>query len=158
MMDRWTFVGAIGGILLVAPLTAPAQRAQVLPRIGVLTAASLESPEMQLILDALHRGLRGRIWCEYADALGMMHRSTLAGEPRELVPRALTLDPAHPKALEMEGSADFEGGEFTSTTRYWRQLLAQLPERSNESDELAAAIARAERFEVAAGGRADAGR
>jgi len=84
------------------------------------------------------------VWCEYADALGMAQGGVLAGVPREHVMRALALDAAHPKALEMAGSAAFEQGEFASAARYWRELLAQLPERSTERRELSAAIARAE--------------
>jgi len=43
------------------------------------------------------------VWCEYADALAMAQGGRLAGRPRELVMRALALNPAHPKALEMAG-------------------------------------------------------
>ena len=98
------------------------------------------------------------VWCEYADALGMAQGGTLAGRPRELVMRALTLNAAHPKALEMAGSAAFEAREFASAGRYWRQLLAQLPERSVQHQELATAIARAERLTLVAGGGPDAPR
>jgi cytochrome c-type biogenesis protein CcmH len=84
------------------------------------------------------------VWCEWADALGMAQGGTLAGKPRELVLRALTLDPAHPKALEMAGSAAFEAREYATAANYWRELLAQLPERSQAHHELAAAIAGAD--------------
>jgi cytochrome c-type biogenesis protein CcmH len=92
------------------------------------------------------------IWCEYADALGMAQGGALAGRPRELVMRALTLDPAHPKALEMAGSAAYEQRDFAAAAQYWQQLLAQLPASSLRHRELAAAIARAERLTVAASG------
>jgi len=84
------------------------------------------------------------IWCEYADALGMAQGGVLAGVPREHVMRALAIDPAHPKALEMAGSAAFEQREFDSAARYWRMLLPRLPESSAEYRELSAAIARAD--------------
>ena len=93
------------------------------------------------------------VWCEYADALAMAQGSRLAGRPHELVMRALTLDPAHPAALEMAGSAAYEQQDVTAAARYWRQLLAQLPERSAKHRELAAAIARAERLTLAADGK-----
>ena len=64
------------------------------------------------------------IWCEYADALGMAQGGSLAGRPRELVMRALAQAPAHPRALEMAGSAAFEAGEYASAVRYWGELLA----------------------------------
>jgi cytochrome c-type biogenesis protein CcmH len=98
------------------------------------------------------------VWCEYADALGMAQGGTLAGRPRELVMRALTMNAAHPKALEMAGSAAFEAREFASAARYWRQLLAQLPESSVQHRELATAVTRAERLTSVADGSPDAPR
>jgi len=92
------------------------------------------------------------VWCEYADALGMAQGGTLAGRPREFVMRALTLDPAHPKALEMAGSAAYEQQDFAAAAQYWQQLLAQLPAPSVRHRELAAAIARAERLTLASSG------
>lgn len=86
------------------------------------------------------------IWCEYADALGMAQGGRLAGKPRELLMRALSISPAHPKALEMAGSAAYEAREFDAAARYWRQLAAQLPEGSSPHRELGAAIARADRL------------
>jgi cytochrome c-type biogenesis protein CcmH len=96
------------------------------------------------------------IWCEYADALGMAQGGTLAGRPRELVLRALALDAAHPRALEMAGSAAFEQREFATAVRHWQALLAQMPERSRQHQELAAAIVRAGQLAVVAGGTAQA--
>ncbi len=70
------------------------------------------------------------VWCEYADALGMTQGGSLAGEPRELVMRALTLEPDAPKALEMAGSAAWNKRDFAAAAAYWRQLLAQLARRA----------------------------
>jgi cytochrome c-type biogenesis protein CcmH len=84
------------------------------------------------------------IWCELADALGMAQGGSLAGRPRELVLRALTMDPAHTKALEMAGSAAFEAGDYASASRFWKALLARFTEDSRERRELVAAIARTE--------------
>lgn len=89
------------------------------------------------------------VWCEYADALGMAQGGTLGGEPRQLVLHALALDAAHPRALEMAGSAAYEQRDYAAAVHHWRQLLAQLPESSSEQRELAAAIARAEHMNVA---------
>ncbi len=98
------------------------------------------------------------IWCEYADALGMAQGGTLAGRPRELVMRALKVNAAHPKALEMAGSAAYEQRDFAAAASYWRQLLAQLPEATAQHRELAGAIARAEQLTLAASGTSDAPR
>jgi cytochrome c-type biogenesis protein CcmH len=91
------------------------------------------------------------IWCEYADALGMAQGGTLGGRPRELVLHALSLDAAHPRALEMAGSAAYEQRDYATAARLWRQLLAQLPDGSQEHRELTAALARIDSMNVAAG-------
>jgi cytochrome c-type biogenesis protein CcmH len=90
------------------------------------------------------------VWCEYADALAMAQGGVLAGRPREIVAHALALDPAHPAALEMSGSAAYEAGEYAAAARAWRQLLALLGPGTREGSELAAAVARAERLAAAA--------
>jgi cytochrome c-type biogenesis protein CcmH len=86
------------------------------------------------------------VLCEYADALGMAQGGRLAGRPAETIERALALDPAHPKALEMAGSAAYERGDFRAAAQHWRALLAQFPEGVPARVELAAAIERAERL------------
>jgi len=91
------------------------------------------------------------VWCEYADALGMAQGGKLGGKPRELVMRALAMNPAHPKALEMAGSAAFEAQDYRAAAKYWRELLALLPARERAHDELAAAIDRADEFASRAG-------
>lgn len=84
------------------------------------------------------------VWCEYADALGMTQGGSLAGKPRELIDRALALNPNHPKALEMAGSAEYGQADYTTALLFWRPLLATLEPRSQAYTELAAAIARTE--------------
>jgi cytochrome c-type biogenesis protein CcmH/NrfG len=86
------------------------------------------------------------VWCEYADALGMAQGGSLAGAPRDLIGHALAINPVHPKALEMAGSAAYEARDYESAARYWRELLTQIPARTREHGELAAAIERADEF------------
>jgi cytochrome c-type biogenesis protein CcmH len=90
------------------------------------------------------------VWCEYADALGMVQGGSLDGKPHELVMRALALDPVHPTALEMAGSAAFEAHDYAAAARYWRQLKTQLPEGTPAHRQLAAALARVERLALVA--------
>jgi len=85
------------------------------------------------------------VWCEFADALGMMQGGSLAGRPRELIDRALALNPNHPKALEMAGSAEYGQGDYAAALRFWQPLLVTLGPGSQAHAELAAAIARAKR-------------
>lgn len=89
------------------------------------------------------------VWCEYADAVAMMQGAKLAGRPREFVDRALALDPDHPKALEMAGSAEYEQGRYREALGYWRPLLTKLEPESRLHRELYAAIERTERLSAA---------
>jgi cytochrome c-type biogenesis protein CcmH len=84
------------------------------------------------------------IWCEYADAVGMSQGGTLAGKPRELIGRALDLDPNAPCALEMAGSAAVEARDFRAAQDYWSRLLTQMPEDSPQHLQLATALKRIE--------------
>ena len=86
------------------------------------------------------------VWCEYADAQGMAQGGSLAGRPRELIGRALALNPDHPKALELAGSSEYEHGDYRAALRYWRPLLAALRPASQAHAELTAAIVRTERL------------
>jgi cytochrome c-type biogenesis protein CcmH len=82
------------------------------------------------------------VWCELADALGMVQGGSLAGRPAELVQKALVIGPTHPRALEMAGSVAIEARDYPRAILYWEQLLAQLPPGTGEHAELSAAIAR----------------
>ena len=82
------------------------------------------------------------VWCEYADALAMAQGGVLAGRPRELIERALAIDPGHARALEMAGSAAFEAGDFAEAARNWRLLLARLPDGTRAHRELELACSR----------------
>jgi len=81
---------------------------------------------------------------EYADVLGMTQGGRLAGKPAELIAKALAIDPRHPAALEMAGSAAYAEGRYADSVRYWERLLAELPAGSTRHTELSAAIARAQ--------------
>ena len=62
MMDRRTFAGAVAGALLTLPLTATAQQAGKVPRIGFLSPNSAEVSQPRLA--AFRQGLRERGWVE----------------------------------------------------------------------------------------------
>jgi cytochrome c-type biogenesis protein CcmH/NrfG len=50
---------------------------------------------------------------------------SLQGEPRQLLERALRVDPDHPEALWLGGMAAAEAGEMGVTVERWERLLAQ---------------------------------
>ncbi len=75
------------------------------------------------------------ILADYADALALSRGRNLAGEPMQLVMRALEADPRHPKALALAGTAKLNSGEFADSLVYWERLYAVFPAGSNESKE-----------------------
>lgn len=64
---------------------------------------------------------------DYADALAASKGHQLAGEPTQLLQRALALEPDNLKALMLAGTAAFERGEFAAAVRHWERVLAVAP-------------------------------
>lgn len=89
------------------------------------------------------------VLCDWADALAMAQGGVLAGRPTELIERALALKPAHPKALEMAGSAAYERRDYAAAASHWRRLLPQLAEGAESRRALQAAISRADMLAAA---------
>ncbi len=83
-----------------------------------------------------------QVWCEYAEAVAMANRGRLRGKPESLIARALVLNPRHPRALEMAGSAAVEQERFGEALQHWEQLLELLPVDSAQHRELLSAIER----------------
>lgn len=150
---------------LEGPLTAqnlPAYRDQLArhvadnPRDGRAWAIL---GRMDLALDrfadaqtAFERAVRDRkvaldpgVWCDYADATGLAQGGRLAGKPAEFIAKALSINPAHPRALEMAGSLAWERGDFAAAAANWKQLLPLIAADDHARRELEAAIVRAER-------------
>ncbi len=70
-----------------------------------------------------------------ADALAMAEGGTMAGQrTKELVERALELEPANVTALWMAGMVSEERGDYAAALRYWQRLLPLL---RNEPEEAA---------------------
>jgi len=127
------------------------------PRDGrgwvLLARAQADRKEFKASADAYQKALTVSekvakdpgVLCEYADALGMTQGGSLAGRPAELIAKALSINPAHPAALEMAGSVAYEEGRYADAARYWKELLADLTPGSERHSELSTAVARAER-------------
>ena len=81
---------------------------------------------------------------DYADALAMTQGRKLAGKPAALAQRALAIDPNHQKALALAAMAALEGRDLDGALSYWRLLLAQFPQTSDDAKQITAIIAEIE--------------
>lgn len=80
------------------------------------------------------------LWADYAFALAMAQGQKLAGQPTELIDKALKLDPENPKALELAGSAAFEAKDYGRAIDYWERLMKKVPATSEVGQSLAERI------------------
>jgi len=64
---------------------------------------------------------------DYADALAMTQGRKIAGKPKELIDRALKIDPLQWKALAMAGTEAFDRKDYTSAVELWEKLHQSLP-------------------------------
>jgi cytochrome c-type biogenesis protein CcmH len=77
---------------------------------------------------------------DYADVLAMAQGRKLAGKPAALARRALTIDPHHRKALALAATAALEARDLDGALGYWRRLLAQFPQASDDAKQITAII------------------
>lgn len=80
---------------------------------------------------------------DYADAAAMAQGRKFEGRPRELVERALKLDPTQWKALAMAGTDAFDQGNFKQAVAHWEKLRAQLPPDAPIAQSISSSIAEA---------------
>ena len=74
------------------------------------------------------------LWAEYAFATAMAGGKSLEGKPRELINRALKVDPENAKALQLAGSAAFQAKDYKKAIDYWQRVLKQVPPNSEVSE------------------------
>lgn len=77
---------------------------------------------------ALRRGSRllpgnATVLADLADVLAMTQGKRLRGEPAQIAQQALDVDPRHPKALALAGSAAFEAQDYAAARAFWERLL-----------------------------------
>lgn len=88
----------------------------------VMVAAERYAPAVEQYAKIVELvGERPEILVQYADALAMLNGGRMVGRPRELVERALQLDPDDPSALWLAGLAAHETGELPRA----RELLVK---------------------------------
>ena len=71
----------------------------------------------------------------YAETLAMANGKGLDGKPKQLIERALKLDPQQPHALFLAGAAAMEAGDNKKGIAYWEALLPQV-EPGSEIDQM----------------------
>ncbi|RLJ68442.1 c-type cytochrome biogenesis protein CcmI [Sulfurisoma sediminicola] len=79
---------------------------------------------------------------DYADIL-VAGAGTFAGKPRELIAKALKLDPDNAHALWLSGTAAFEAGQYKQAVADWERLLKQLEPGSEDAQSVAGSLAEA---------------
>ncbi len=83
------------------------------------------------------------ILIDYADVLGSLAGGNLEGRPRDLIRRALEIEPNHVTGLWLAGTADFRAGNYHGAREHWARLARLLPAQSENG-----AIIRANLAEV----------
>ena len=64
---------------------------------------------------------------DYADALAMANGRNMAGQPYEIVKKALQVEPTHQKSLWLAATATYQAQDYKTTLQYWEKLIQQFP-------------------------------
>ena len=78
---------------------------------------------------------------DYADTVAATQRTANNPESMALIARALAVDPTHPKALALAGTADYDRGDFAGAIARWQAIADRLPPESELGKQIAASIA-----------------
>ena len=81
-----------------------------------------------------------QVLADYADVLGMAQGRTLAGKPYELAQQALRIDPDHPKALALAGTAALDAGDYPRAYGHWQRLYDTMPAESQDRPQVQAVL------------------
>ena len=82
----------------------------------------------------------------YAEALAITNNRVLAGRPMELVQKALAIDPADRKGLELAGIHAYQEKNFAQASSYFKRLHQLLPPEAPYAQDILAAQQEAERL------------
>lgn len=80
---------------------------------------------------------------DWAEAIAQVHGRSLAGEPTQILERALKLEPDNAKALALAGAAAMERDDRPQAIALWTRLRSVLPPGSTQLAQIDAALARA---------------
>ncbi len=84
------------------------------------------------------------IMVQYANNLAMARNGQMAGEPMQLIDKALELSPDNANALWLAGMSKAEQGDYSKAAEYWRKLLSLLPPDSETAPQVQQMLAAVE--------------
>lgn len=82
-----------------------------------------------------------QLLADYADASVMAQQGQFEGKPYALIKQALVLDPNHPKALALAGTAELRMGNRAASLKHWEKLKTVVPKDSADYREVESIIA-----------------
>ncbi|HEY0878422.1 MAG TPA: c-type cytochrome biogenesis protein CcmI [Zeimonas sp.] len=83
-----------------------------------------------------------RLLTDYAESAALRAGGDFAGQPVELLERALKIDPGEPKAVALMGAAQYRLGDLPRARSYLKQLETFLQPGSEEATQIAAILQR----------------
>jgi cytochrome c-type biogenesis protein CcmH len=86
------------------------------------------------------------VLADLADTLAVSNGRSLAGEPTQLVERALKIDPDHIKALALAGTAAYDRKDYADAARHWERVVQVAPADSGYLEQVRSSIAEARRL------------
>ncbi len=84
-----------------------------------------------------------KLLADYAEVAALANANQLAGLPASLIETVLALDPENQKGLWLAGFASLQDGDAPAAIDYWTRLLQQMPEGSEQADQVRAMITQA---------------
>ena len=93
-----------------------------------------------------------QLLADFADALAMTRGEKLAGEPEQLVLRALEVDPNNLKALALAGTAAYERQDFAKAAEFWGRMLPLVPADSEDARMISGNVEEAKKLAGIGGG------
>jgi len=93
-----------------------------------------------------------QLLADFADALAMTRGEKLAGEPEQLVLRALQIDPSNLKALALAGTASYERQDYAKAADFWARMLPLVPADSEDARMIAGNVEEARKLAGIGGG------
>ncbi len=119
---------AEGWVMLARSYTVLGRFAEALPAYA--RATELQPGNASLLAD-------------YADTVAATKRTANNPESITLIERALKIEPTHPKALALAGTADYDRGDYAGAITRWQAILDRVPAESELGQQVAASIAEA---------------